>query len=347
MFVIITCNNIIEFSGKTACSLWLIYCLQYFVFFVLYIFHFFFCSCLLDDTFRFYWIYSHYSVLVSLSKPKAVALVQTSICVCSLCLMLLCSQPAMSFQAYQTTIYADLLLHRPKVSALPTITLQLCIERDDSSACSKSCNISPAVTVRRTHRHTRLETTCRCSVWQSCKCFWDDGLQPLGTADLTSVELFDFHSRPACGQCRYCWPLLGKVTDYGMHLPRYGCMIRSQTPHGTSLLIFQALFPGDSSLSVCPCSTKSSNQLLLTSKGKHQKKGIQSERKTVWISLPLSFAYFLFPSLTHYRASTWSPSMFSSLLASPLAPDAAQITGPDPDSSMLQRPSWGFWCHRY
>lgn len=49
-----------------------------------------------------------------------------------------------------------------------------------------------------------------------------------------SVELFDSHFQrywPACCHCHYCWPLLDKVTDYGMHWPCYGSMITPQTPH--------------------------------------------------------------------------------------------------------------------
>lgn len=57
--------------------------------------------------------------------------------------------PATSFQAYQTTIYADSLLHRPKKSLLPLtqppLTPELCIRHDVSLHVSKSCNTSPAV----------------------------------------------------------------------------------------------------------------------------------------------------------------------------------------------------------
>lgn len=116
MFVIITCNNWdwILWGKKTTCSLWLLGCFLYFVFFALFIFFFFYLFCSLTDLtscflYNIHWIYSNCDVLVSIPKPKAVALVQYSICVCPLCLMLLCSQSAKSFQAYQTTIYAGLI----------------------------------------------------------------------------------------------------------------------------------------------------------------------------------------------------------------------------------------------
>lgn len=189
MFVIITCNN--WDWKKTACSL---RCFLYFVVFPLLIFYFF-CSstdtssCFLYKTSRFHWIYSDCDALVSLSKPKAAALVQYSICACSLCLMLLCTQPAKSFQAYQTTIYTGLICstYTTTIHAIASRTTWqlLCILWQHVSCHHRSL---PLIAT------PRLDTTCRCSVWQSCKCFWDDRLPgtQTGTVDLTLPDQWNY-----------------------------------------------------------------------------------------------------------------------------------------------------------
>lgn len=82
-----------------------------------------------------------------------------------------------------------------------------------------------------------------------------------------SVEWFDFHFQrrwPACGQSHHCWPLLDKVTEYGTYHPA----LVLWSLH-TVLFFFLALLPlGEPSLSAPSCSSKCSNHLLLTSKGK-------------------------------------------------------------------------------
>lgn len=207
-----------------------------------------------------------------------------------------------------------------------------------------------SATLHSTHRHTRLETTRSYLVWQSSKSLWHDkllGTQPLATVDPTytrSVELFDFHLQkcwPAQGQCHYSWPLLNKVTDYGMHQPSPGFMITSQTTHTSLLLIFLHSIPGICGatqaflFTPAPWSAQINYfwHLMANSRKKEWK-------KAVWLFLPLSSAYFQPPSSTHYCTPIWTHSlcMFSSHLALPLAPAAAQLTGPVLDSSMQQRP---------
>lgn len=102
---------------------------------------------------------------------------------CSLRLMLLCFQPAMSFQAEQTTIYTQ--------------------PPPPQSICSTCMTAIHTIAVRTTHTTTYLPplavtallTTPRLEKTMCCKCFWDDrlpGRQPSGTGDLTLPDQWNY-----------------------------------------------------------------------------------------------------------------------------------------------------------
>lgn len=173
MFVIITCDNwdcILWGEKKTARSLWLLVCFKYLEFyFYLRDTSYFFSY----KNSRFYWIYSHCNRVVSLWKPKAVALVQISICV-----------------------WSPLLPASDVVSGLPDHNTAPLLQ----SICS---TYTP--TIHTIALHTTWQLLCTLQIIQriSCLhralrspphpsgnhlCVWDDrlvGIQPSGAADLT------------------------------------------------------------------------------------------------------------------------------------------------------------------
>lgn len=108
---------------------------------------------------------------------------------CSLRLMLLCFQPAMSFQAEQTTIYTQPPPPQSICSTCMTAIHTIAVHTTPLHVLLSYNHVSPATSSHCTPHHTPSRKN------MCCKCFWDDrlpGRQPSGTGDLTLPDRWNY-----------------------------------------------------------------------------------------------------------------------------------------------------------
>lgn len=283
-------------------------------------------------------------------KPKAVALVQNPICVSPLSHAPLLPRQQRCFRLTRLQYMQTRCSTAPKslCCLLHNRHSRQSFAYDMTSLCmlqNHATHLLPSPRPSANHVQVLL------SVWQGRERTWDERvllgatLQGHGWPHIAkrSVERFDFHFQrrwPACGQCHYCWPLLDKVTDDGAYHPAlvlwslHSFFFSSSTspPLGGSRAF---LLP--------PALRRVQITYLWHLRANGRKKKRLGERTAVWLSLPVSFDLTPSPSLTHYRCglSLSLSLMFSPLLASPLAPDAAQTP------ACYRDPAEAFRCHRY